>query len=97
MMCRRLEEMKHKHKKVKVSENLDFPGREEIKFGEVVKAPPKLVTIPKVALNFVYSPDCLFLVIQKKPIYLEELFTLYSPTGVMVDTTRADTANLLSC
>ncbi|WOG88536.1 hypothetical protein DCAR_0207771 [Daucus carota subsp. sativus] len=44
---KRLEEMKHKHKKVKTSENLDFPGREEIKFGEVVKAPPKLVTIPK--------------------------------------------------
>ncbi|KAK1376276.1 H/ACA ribonucleoprotein complex [Heracleum sosnowskyi] len=44
---KRLEEMKHKRKKVKASENLDFPGREEIKFGEVVKAPPKLVTIPK--------------------------------------------------
>ncbi|KAL8114296.1 uncharacterized protein LOC141664146 isoform X1 [Apium graveolens] len=44
---KRLEEMKNKRKKLKASENLDFPGREEIKFGEVVKAPPKLVTIPK--------------------------------------------------
>lgn len=80
-MFRRLEEMKNKHKRVKASENLDFPGREEIKFGEVVKAPPKLVTIPKVVLNFEYSPDCSFLVIQKKPIYLEELLTLYSLSG----------------
>lgn len=81
MMFRRLEEMKNKHKKVKASENLDFPGREEIKFGEVVKAPPKLVTVPKVAFNFVYTPDCSCLVIQKKRIYLEELFTLNSPAG----------------
>uniref|UniRef100_A0A5B7CAN4 Coiled-coil domain-containing protein 137 n=1 Tax=Davidia involucrata TaxID=16924 RepID=A0A5B7CAN4_DAVIN len=42
-----LEARKKKHKKVKAEESLDFPGREEIKFGEVVLAPPKLVAIPK--------------------------------------------------
>ncbi|XP_058104704.1 uncharacterized protein LOC131248440 [Magnolia sinica] len=36
-----LEERKKKHKKAK-TEILDFPGCEEIKFGEVVEAPPKL-------------------------------------------------------
>nr|XP_043629041.1 chromatin assembly factor 1 subunit A [Erigeron canadensis] len=45
---RLLQERKMKHKKVKQDEdNLDFPGHEEIKFGEVVQAPPKLVNIPK--------------------------------------------------
>lgn len=29
--------------------DLDFPGHEEIKFGEVVKAPPKLLAVPKVS------------------------------------------------
>ncbi|XP_043715691.1 coiled-coil domain-containing protein 137 [Telopea speciosissima] len=42
-----LEERKKKHKKAKTEKNLDFPGREEIKFGEIVKAPPKLVAFPK--------------------------------------------------
>lgn len=43
--------MKNKNKKVKEEDKVDFPGREEIKFGEVVQAPPKLVSIPKVAVN----------------------------------------------
>uniref|UniRef100_A0A2N9JBG3 Uncharacterized protein n=1 Tax=Fagus sylvatica TaxID=28930 RepID=A0A2N9JBG3_FAGSY len=41
-----LEDKKKKHKKARTEEDLDFPGREEIKFGEVVEAPPKL-TVPK--------------------------------------------------
>ncbi|KAI3701101.1 hypothetical protein L2E82_45745 [Cichorium intybus] len=41
-----LEERKKKHKKPKEDE-INFPGREEIKFGDVVKAPPKLVNVPK--------------------------------------------------
>ncbi|CAN4097425.1 unnamed protein product [Withania somnifera] len=43
----RLVEMKKKHKKANIDENMDFPGREEIKFGDVVEAPPKLVAVPK--------------------------------------------------
>lgn len=39
---------KNKHKKAKTGGDGDFPGREEIKFGEVVEAPPKLVGLPKV-------------------------------------------------
>ncbi|KAK4373081.1 hypothetical protein RND71_008465 [Anisodus tanguticus] len=46
----RLAEMKKKHKKGNTDENMDFPGREEIKFGEVVEAPPKLV-VPKAFKN----------------------------------------------
>lgn len=42
-----LEAKKKKHKKAKTEEDLDFPGCEKIKFGDVVEAPPKLVTIPK--------------------------------------------------
>ncbi|KAJ0819062.1 hypothetical protein HanLR1_Chr00c0279g0735181 [Helianthus annuus] len=42
-----LEERKKKHKKAKQEDDLNFPGREEIKFGEVVQAPPKLVNVPK--------------------------------------------------
>ncbi|KAK9274259.1 hypothetical protein L1049_019073 [Liquidambar formosana] len=42
-----LEARKKKHKKAKTEENQEFPGHEKIKFGEVVEAPPKLVTIPK--------------------------------------------------
>ncbi|XP_042510331.1 uncharacterized protein LOC122085811 [Macadamia integrifolia] len=42
-----LEERKKKHKKAKTEKNLDFPGHEEIKFGEIVEAPPKLVAFPK--------------------------------------------------
>ncbi|KAI3756857.1 hypothetical protein L1987_56680 [Smallanthus sonchifolius] len=42
-----LEERKKKHKKAKKDDGLNFPGREEIKFGEVVQAPPKLVNVPK--------------------------------------------------
>ncbi|KAL5572004.1 hypothetical protein UlMin_021601 [Ulmus minor] len=41
------EALKNKHKKGKTEENAGFPGREEIKFGDIVQAPPKLVAIPK--------------------------------------------------
>ncbi|CAK9166551.1 unnamed protein product [Ilex paraguariensis] len=44
----RLEAMKKKHKKVDAREDLNFPGRDLIKFGEVVEAPPKLLSFPKV-------------------------------------------------
>lgn len=47
----RLAEMKKKHKKANTDENMDFPGREEIKFGDVVEAPPKLVAVPKAFKN----------------------------------------------
>ena len=41
-----------KNKKGKKGESVDdFPGREKIRFGEVVQAPPKLVA-PKVVKNF---------------------------------------------
>lgn len=42
-----LKERKKKHKKGGKEDDLNFPGREEIKFGEVVQAPPKLVNVPK--------------------------------------------------
>lgn len=41
-----LEAKKKKHKKAKTDDVLDFPGHEEIRFGEVVEAPPKL-SLPK--------------------------------------------------
>nr|GEX17470.1 hypothetical protein [Tanacetum cinerariifolium] len=41
-----LKERKKKHKGGK-EDHLNFPGHEEIKFGEVVQAPPKLVNLPK--------------------------------------------------
>ncbi|KAG8641981.1 hypothetical protein MANES_12G053501v8 [Manihot esculenta] len=37
--------------KSKTEEDLDFPGHEQIKFGDVVQAPPKLVVVPKVLKN----------------------------------------------
>ncbi|KAH7577811.1 hypothetical protein JRO89_XS01G0302700 [Xanthoceras sorbifolium] len=46
-----LEAKKNKHKKAKTEENLDFPGRENVKFGDVVEAPPKLVSVPKAFKN----------------------------------------------
>lgn len=46
----RLADMKKKHKKGNTDEHMDFPGREEIKFGEVVEAPPKLA-VPKAFKN----------------------------------------------
>lgn len=42
----RLKERKKKHRNARTEE--DFQGHEEIKFGEVVEAPPKLIAIPKV-------------------------------------------------
>ncbi|GKV12961.1 hypothetical protein SLEP1_g24043 [Rubroshorea leprosula] len=47
-----LEAKKKKHKKAKTEENMDFPGREQVKFGEVVEAPPKLVAVPKIIIAF---------------------------------------------
>ncbi|KAK8711218.1 hypothetical protein V6N13_146508 [Hibiscus sabdariffa] len=41
------EAKKKKHKIARTEENLDFPGRETVKFGDVVEAPPKIVTVPK--------------------------------------------------
>ncbi|XP_022770317.1 uncharacterized protein LOC111313810 [Durio zibethinus] len=41
------EAKKKKHKNARTEENLDFPGRENIKFGDVVEASLKLVTVPK--------------------------------------------------
>ncbi|KAL6565913.1 hypothetical protein OROHE_004968 [Orobanche hederae] len=38
---------KKKHKRSESDEDLDFPGREEIRFGDVVLAPPKLNVAPK--------------------------------------------------
>nr|GMC90911.1 coiled-coil domain-containing protein 137 isoform X2 [Ipomoea batatas] len=43
----RLEERKNKRKKTRTEEHLEFPRHEQIKFGEVVDAPPKLVALPK--------------------------------------------------
>lgn len=50
MIFRLLEERKKKKKKTNEGE-INFPGREEIKFGDVVKAPPKLVNVPKVRFS----------------------------------------------
>ena len=47
-MCRYFEAKKKKHKNARTEENFDFPGRENIKFGDVVEAPAKLVTLLKV-------------------------------------------------
>lgn len=50
-VCRRLEERKNKRKKTRTEEHLEFPRHEQIKFGEVVDAPPKLVALPKVDIT----------------------------------------------
>ncbi|GER26404.1 hypothetical protein STAS_02053 [Striga asiatica] len=42
-----LEAKKKKHKQSKSDEDIEFPGREEIKFGDIVQAPPKLLAVPK--------------------------------------------------
>ncbi|XP_004492653.1 uncharacterized protein [Cicer arietinum] len=42
-----LESKKKKHKKSQEDDNLEFPGQEKIKFGDIVQAPPKLSFIPK--------------------------------------------------
>ena len=44
---RHLDEKKKKCKAGKVETHIEFPGREKVKFGEVVEAPPKL-SFPKV-------------------------------------------------
>ncbi|KAK4741297.1 hypothetical protein SAY87_024885 [Trapa incisa] len=38
---------KNKHKRANREENVDFPRHEKVQFGDVVKAPPKLVAVPK--------------------------------------------------
>lgn len=43
-----MEERKKKHKKGKTDDRQDFPMRDEIRFGEVVEAPPKIAAFPKV-------------------------------------------------
>lgn len=47
LFARYLEARRKKNKKAKTDGVVDFPGREKIKFGEVVEAPPKL-SVPKV-------------------------------------------------
>jgi hypothetical protein len=47
MNFRHLDEKKKKRKGNKAETVPDFPGREKVKFGEVVEAPPKL-SFPKV-------------------------------------------------
>ena len=47
MNFRHLDEKKKKRKGNKTETVPDFPGREKVKFGEVVEAPPKL-SFPKV-------------------------------------------------
>ena len=44
--CRFLKAKKKKQKKGKSEQILDLPKRDEVKFGEVVEAPPKLAVIP---------------------------------------------------
>lgn len=51
---RYLDAKKKKHKKADEEEILNFPGREQIKFGDVVQAPPKL-TVPKVYFSLSLS------------------------------------------
>lgn len=45
------ESRKKKHKKATDKDDTDFPGHEKVKFGDVVKAPPKLAVIPKALKN----------------------------------------------
>ncbi|GAA0144885.1 hypothetical protein LIER_05211 [Lithospermum erythrorhizon] len=47
----RTAERKKKHKKSKTEEETDFPGHEHVKFGDVVQAPPKLLSLPKPSKN----------------------------------------------
>ncbi|EMS61558.1 hypothetical protein TRIUR3_28907 [Triticum urartu] len=49
-MKKHLDEKKKKCKAGKVETRLEFPGREKVKFGEVVEAPPKL-SFPKVTFQ----------------------------------------------
>ncbi|KAL3536919.1 hypothetical protein ACH5RR_000285 [Cinchona calisaya] len=44
----RLEERKKKRKRTREEENVDYRTHDEVKFGEVVDAPPKLLAVPKV-------------------------------------------------
>ncbi|XP_020219265.1 uncharacterized protein LOC109802344 isoform X2 [Cajanus cajan] len=44
-------ESKKKHKKSHEKEEMDFPGHEKIKFGDIVQAPPKLAVPSKVFKN----------------------------------------------
>ncbi|KAF9613958.1 hypothetical protein IFM89_014023 [Coptis chinensis] len=42
-----LETKKKKHRKGKIGEGQEFPGHEDIQFGDIVVAPPKLLALPK--------------------------------------------------
>lgn len=64
MNFRHLDEKKKKRKGNKTETLPDFPGREKVKFGEVVEAPPKL-SFPKV-------PSLLHIT-----IFVNSLFVIY--------------------
>lgn len=64
--CRLLQAKKKKLEKAQTEEDMDFRGHEQIKFGDVVEAPPKLTSVPKVFNFNTYheielSRDCLVL------------------------------------
>ncbi|XP_047982379.1 coiled-coil domain-containing protein 137 [Salvia hispanica] len=44
-----LEAKKKKQQKAQTEDDMDFRGREEIKFGDIVQAPPKLTAVPKLS------------------------------------------------
>ncbi|KAM0934761.1 hypothetical protein DsansV1_C31g0219661 [Dioscorea sansibarensis] len=48
-----LQARKKKHKKANTNDVVDFPAREEVKFGDVVQAPPKLsfTKLPKASMD----------------------------------------------
>ena len=76
---RHLDEKKKKRKCSKVETHVEFPGREKVKFGDIVEAPPKL-SFPKVpslltsfSVNFCTSlfaelNVCLLLLNRKSPL-----------------------------
>lgn len=63
-ICRRLEERRKKRKKIREGENVGIHARDEVKFGEVVDAPPKLVAVPKVlqAVDAFHSDNIRYLI-----------------------------------
>lgn len=63
-----MEERKKKHKKGKTDDRQDFPMRDEIRFGEVVEAPPKIAAFPKVFSLFPFF--CLSCTVQFGIIYV---------------------------
>jgi hypothetical protein len=57
---RYLDAKKKKHKKEDEDEIPNFPGHEQIKFGDVVQAPPKLMP-PKVSLSLSLTHSLIFI------------------------------------